>query len=169
MNHHLEEIVRGVYVRGEGDTWALMPMSSRVRPWRDQHALPQAFRHNDDTGVFEPLTAEGAPDDRFPRQVNMALVLAPAVQRAHFTHTLRGPLALGSLYLYAPTPTERWVELLTKAIDYNDKIATRNRLVALMGNDDEVAMNRHAQTITTLLFTHTPVTIHRPTQLLVEK
>jgi hypothetical protein len=168
MQRQLDDIVRGIYTpTTDPDTWQLMPTPSRVRPWASQHALPVAFRLQGDELV--PIAADGTTDRRFPAKIKVATVHPPNVVRGHMTHTLRGGLALGSLYVYAPTSTERWVEFVTKGIDMNDANNTHRRIIHLMGNDDPEKVAQHRQRVSMVLFEHTPTTVHTPDQLLTEK
>jgi hypothetical protein len=171
MQRPLDDLVRGVYHRDKADpaTFVLIPIGSNARPFGCRYALPPRL-HIDGERVT-PQLADGSPDNRYPTPFNVALVAAtdPPVLRAHITHTLRGAMSIGSVYMFFPTPTELWVDVVTKGTDVNEPAATYRRVCSLAGFDepDQVAMWR--QRVSVALFAHTPMTIHRTSQLIAEK
>ena len=169
MLERLDDHVRGIYrpAPPTSNVWELIPTPSRIRPWVTQYALPVRLRITD--GAVEPLTAELDPDHRFPASIAVATVSWPSVVRGHMTHTLRGQVGLGSIYVYSPTNTERWVELVTKPLDMKEAASTYRTLTQLMGNDDPDQVAQHRQMTSMMLFEFTPTTIQTPTQLLIKK
>jgi hypothetical protein len=169
MLDRLDDHVRGIYRPAPTTTnvWELIPTPSRIRPWVTQYALPVRIRITD--GAIEPLTAELETDNRFPASIAVAIVSWPSVVRGHMTHTLRGQVGLGSIYVYSPTNTERWVELVTKPLDMKEVSSTHRTITQLMGNDDPDQVAQHRQMTSVLLYEFTPTTIHPPSQLLIKK
>ncbi len=171
MQRPLEDLVRGVYHRSKEDaaTFELIPMGSKARPFACQYALPARLKLVD--GRVCPLQADGSVDARYPTTFDVGLVTAtePPVLRGHITHTLRGGMALGSVYMFFPTATELWVDVVTKGIDINEANSTYRRVCSLAGFDEPDVVARWRQKVSMVLFAYSPMTMHHPHQLIGTK
>lgn len=122
-----------------------------------QDLLPQAFKVTAD-GALQLLSSDGSNDWRFPSNVAMAL-LHDRVARGHLSMLVRGHLSMGSLYAYAASPTERWLELVTLPVDVNEPASSERRIAMLIANSDPIKAKEISQTIRRHLLQFTPSTL----------
>jgi hypothetical protein len=155
------ESIRGIYHRGAGHRWELAPPAGKAGCWRNQEMLPRAFIITD-AAALQPLCEDRA-DARYPAEIALAPV-HEGVARGHLSHYVRGAghLSMGSLYIYAPTPTERWVEMVTTGMDVDDAQQSERRIVSLMSNGDADIARRCSQSLRRHLMKHTPATLFSP-------
>ena len=150
------ESIRGLYAPGALG-WEIQPPPVKAGKWMRQDLLPQAFMV-DDAGSMQPLTSDGSEDWRFPPGIAMAHI-HDRVARGHVAMLVRGHLSMGSLYVYAPNATERWLELVTMPLDVNEPASTERRICDLMANGDVAKARQHAATLKRHLFPFTPSTL----------
>lgn len=84
--------VRGVYTPSEGGSWALVPIATRKRPYRDQSALPARFRF--EAGSLIP------EHPSYPTRVRLGAGPLDTLAVGHMVHTLQGSPGWGTLYAY---------------------------------------------------------------------
>ncbi len=149
------EAIRGRYQQGEHG-WHLQAPLTKAGVWQRQDLLPACFRVTA-SGAIEALTSDGTQDWRFPVSISMGLI-HDRVARGHVSTLVRGHLSMGSLYAYAASPTERWLELVTLPVDVNEPASSERRIAMLMSNSDPVMAREIGQTIRRHLMQFTPIT-----------
>ena len=152
------ESIRGIYQR-TGQRWERQAPAGKAGCWMRQDLLPAAFTITED-GALQPLGEDGQPDQRYPASIALAPV-HDSVARGHLSHYVRGEghLSMGSLYVHAAMPDERWLELVTMGTDIDDPNASERRILRLVSNGDENLAMRCSQTLRRHLLRHTPSTL----------
>lgn len=156
--------VRGHYQREEegSSSWVLLPRNTVQKPYVGQHVLPRRFRIEGQNVV--PLTEEGGWDPRFPPTIRTIQVGHERIGRGHIVHTLEGPdrPREGTLYIFAPLPNERIVELVCDPGDIKSVKRSAERIASMRSYGDPDLQAKYFRETDVQAFRYTPMNDELP-------
>lgn len=153
--------VRGHYLRTPSG-WELIPEHTVRKPYKGQHALPEAFRFKGQELI--PLDAAGLWDERFPPSIRLAQLGRDTLGRGHIVHLLHGrdKPRQGTLYVFAPSKDRRTVELVTDHGDVKDLKRSVRRVADILAYGDEALREKYTRELDLEPFRYTPMNDELP-------